>query len=245
MQMTVLGCWSPFPAAGEACLGYLLEHDGYRVLLECGSGVLGQLVLHMDLEQLDGVVLSHFHADHAADALILRYAVHSLMRMDRRKDALKIFAIAEPAEEFARLSYGAATEPVSVLPGEAREIGPFTFQFVLGQHALPCLGMRISAGGRTLAYTGDSGYAETLLKVAEGVDVLLAEASLRQEDDEDLRKGHMTGGQAGTLARAAGAKRLLLTHFHPLLDPRERQREAMQHFNGPVEVVRSGARYFI
>ena len=245
MRMTVLGCWSPFPAPGEACLGYLLEHEGSRVLLECGNGVLGKLTLHTAIEELDAVVLSHFHSDHAGDALILRYGVRSLQRLGLRKGPLRVYAPGEPIEEFQRLHYQDALEPVAVGPGEKRDIGPFQFQFFSAQHPLPALSMRISAGGKTLAYTGDSGRSASLLTLAEQADVLVAEASLREEDDVELREGHLTGGQGGALAQEAGAKRLILTHFFPLFDAGKRQQEAQQYYAGPVEVARSGAAYHI
>lgn len=40
MKVTVIGCWGGYPAAKEASSGYLLEHDGYKILMDCGSGVL-------------------------------------------------------------------------------------------------------------------------------------------------------------------------------------------------------------
>jgi len=75
MKLTVLGCCGPYPAAGGACSGYLLEEDGYRVLIDCGNGVLSRLQQHLKSWELEAVLLSHLHFDHTADLMVLRYAL--------------------------------------------------------------------------------------------------------------------------------------------------------------------------
>ncbi len=63
MKMTVVGFWGGFPEAGEATSGYLFEHDGFRLLVDCGSGVLAQLQKYITPSDIDAVVLSHYHHD--------------------------------------------------------------------------------------------------------------------------------------------------------------------------------------
>ena len=74
MKMTVVGFWGGFPEAGEATSGYLFEHDGFRLLVDCGSGVLAQLQKYITPSDIDAVVLSHYHHDHVADIGVLQYA---------------------------------------------------------------------------------------------------------------------------------------------------------------------------
>ena len=64
MKMTVVGFWGGFPEAGEATSGYLFEHDGFLLLVDCGSGVLAQLQKYITPSHIDAVVLSHYHHDH-------------------------------------------------------------------------------------------------------------------------------------------------------------------------------------
>ncbi|NLK51079.1 MAG: hypothetical protein GX295_01340 [Syntrophomonadaceae bacterium] len=75
MRITVLGCWSPYPRAGGACPGYLLEFFDYRLLLECGNGSFSHLQAVTDFRTLDGAIITHFHEDHAADLFCLRHAL--------------------------------------------------------------------------------------------------------------------------------------------------------------------------
>lgn len=74
MKVTVIGYWGGFPAANEATSGYLFEHEGFRMLVDCGSGVLAKLQNYVSVEKLDAVVVSHYHHDHVADIGPLQYA---------------------------------------------------------------------------------------------------------------------------------------------------------------------------
>ena len=67
MRMTVLGGCGAWPAAGQACSGYLVEHDGFRVLVDPGYAVVPRLLELVAAEDVDAVLLSHGHPDHCAD----------------------------------------------------------------------------------------------------------------------------------------------------------------------------------
>ena len=75
MKLTVLGCYGPYPAAGGACSGYLLEHEGFAVLIDCGNGVLSRLQEFIEPSKLKAIIISHLHSDHCSDLFILRYAL--------------------------------------------------------------------------------------------------------------------------------------------------------------------------
>ena len=72
MRLHVLGCHGPWPCAGGATSGYLIEQGEQTLLMDCGAGVLGKLLALCDPAALSGVLLSHLHADHASDLLVLR-----------------------------------------------------------------------------------------------------------------------------------------------------------------------------
>ena len=46
LKLTILGCYGPYPKAGGACSGYLLEDETTKILIDCGNGVLSRLFLH-------------------------------------------------------------------------------------------------------------------------------------------------------------------------------------------------------
>ncbi len=243
MRLRVIGRYSPFPAPGGACLGYLLEYGDESVLIECGSGVLSKLGLYLALNRITRVVLSHLHGDHCSDLGVLRYAADADLRFQRRPAPVRVYVPGEPAAEFARIAYKEAVEAVAVAPGDTINLGPFRFAFYPAEHPYPTVAMRIAAGGRVLAYSGDSGPAPGLVEAARGADLFLCEASLRNEDVAGHSLGHLTGRDAGRIAAEAGVRTLLLTHFFPGFDPEDRRLEAQEVFNGPVALAAEGAVY--
>jgi ribonuclease BN (tRNA processing enzyme) len=100
----------------------------------------------------------------------------------------------------------------------------------------------VTANGRTLAYTGDTGLCPALDELAAEADLLLAEASFRDGDDNpaDL---HLTGRQAGELATRAGARRLVLTHVPPWHRVSTMLAEASSVYAGPLDAATPGATY--
>lgn len=79
MKLTVVGCSGSFPSAESACSSYLVEADGFRLLLDMGNGALGELQRHIGLYDLDAIFLSHLHADHCIDMcgyFVARYYRH-------------------------------------------------------------------------------------------------------------------------------------------------------------------------
>ena len=74
MQVTIIGHWGGYPKVDEASSGYLIEHEGFQILLDCGSGVLSKLQKFIQPEMLNGVILSHYHPDHIADIGVLQHA---------------------------------------------------------------------------------------------------------------------------------------------------------------------------
>ncbi|WP_026911292.1 MBL fold metallo-hydrolase [Patulibacter minatonensis] len=73
--MRILGKSPAWQDVDGACSGYLVEEDGYTLLLDCGNGVFGKLRAHMDYVDLDACVISHCHADHTLDLVPYSYAL--------------------------------------------------------------------------------------------------------------------------------------------------------------------------
>jgi ribonuclease BN (tRNA processing enzyme) len=251
MKLTVLGKWSPYPPAGGACPGYLLESDGVRILLDCGSGVVAGLHRIVSAFDLDAVVLTHLHPDHFTDIYPLRNELAYGRLPDPPAPPLPLFAPAgaggylaaclpkpESRQEFtAGFAFHALEDGVGVVRG-AR------LRFALTSHPIPCHAVEVASGGRRLVYSADSGPCEALERLAKGCDLFLCEATL-PEGDEHLAGplGHLTGAMAGAAARRAAVKRLLLTHFYtPRHAVKETYAAAAKEF-GDVAVAEEGVAY--
>ncbi|MFR9673837.1 MBL fold metallo-hydrolase [Streptomyces sp. TR06-5] len=248
MKLTVVGCSGSFPSAESPCSSYLLEADGFRLLLDLGNGALGELQRHCGLYDLDAIALSHLHADHCID--MCGYFVARYYRHDGgRCPALPVYGPAGTAQRLTA-AYG-DTSPAAMHeafdfrtlhPGGTHDIGPFTVRAERVRHPVEAYGFRLTHRdtGRTLTYSGDTGPCNEIDALAAGADLFLCEASFTH-GKEDIPDLHLTGRQAGECAERAKARRLLLTHIPPWTDARTNLRDAKQAFHGPVELARPGA----
>ncbi|MBY8887967.1 MBL fold metallo-hydrolase [Streptomyces sp. PTM05] len=248
MKLTVVGCSGSFPSADSACSSYLVEADGFRLLLDMGNGALGELQRHCGLYDLDAVVLSHLHADHCID--MCGYFVARYYRHDGGvPEPLPVYG-PEGTEARLATAYGDVPDDKcmsevfdfrTLTPGSFR-VGPFTLRAERVRHPVEAYGFRVEHGGRTLTYSGDTGPCDPLIELADGADLFLCEASFThgKEDVPDL---HLTGRDAGEYAARAGAARLVLTHIPPWTDPKTNLTDARTAYPGPVELARSGAVY--
>ncbi|MCG0278426.1 MAG: MBL fold metallo-hydrolase [Thermanaeromonas sp.] len=240
MKLIILGCYTPYPPAGGACPGYLLEGERTRVLLEFGSGVMSRLQEFIPFWELDAVVLSHLHGDHMSDLGVYRYAIDQAVMERKRIKPVPVWAPPEPADIFATLPYKEALEGRQIEPGRDITIGEFSFTFVSTRHAFTCMAMRITDGNKTLVYTGDTEYFSDLIGFAQGADLLLAEATYVNKDLELGATGHLSAGQAARIARDAEVKRLILTHLRSWYERTDLLREAKSLFpNCQVAVERA------
>ncbi|WP_126425454.1 MBL fold metallo-hydrolase [Brevibacillus marinus] len=242
MKLTILGYWGAYPSAAAATSGYLLESAGAKILLDCGSGVLAQLQHHIALEELDALVLSHYHADHLADVFCLQYATMILMQLGKRKKPLRIYAPQAVRECYRRMEYGAYCEARPIADGLSLEIAGLRFSFVRTRHPVPCLAMRIASASGVLVYTADTAWDQRLLAHCKRADLLVAEASLYDEQYGQV-EGHLTAGEAGKLAALADAQKLVLTHLPHYGDHQRLLQQAACHYQGTSELARTGAVY--
>ncbi|MGW4030419.1 MBL fold metallo-hydrolase [Streptomyces sp. NPDC004838] len=248
MKLTVVGCSGSFPSAESACSSYLVEADGFRLLLDMGNGALGELQRHVGLYDLDAIFLSHLHADHCID--MCGYFVARYYRHDGgRCPALPVYG-PEGTEQRLTAAYDDTPTTSSMsevfdfhtLKSGSFDIGPFSVRTERVAHPVEAYGIRLEHGGRTLTYSGDTGVCEPLHELAEGADLFLCEASFTH-GKEDIPGLHLNGREAGAQARRAGVGRLVLTHIPPWTDGGRNLADARAVYDGPAEIAAAGAVY--
>lgn len=220
MRLTVLGGCGAWPAAGQACSGYLLEQDGFRLLIDPGYAVLPRLLTTADAAAVDAVFVSHRHPDHCADLnpLLRARALGSVPA-----PALPVLAPAGAVDAVLALdsmrAMASAVELVVAYDGAGLRIGPFDLTSALLPHHVPNLGVRITDGTATLAYSGDAGPDPAMAELARDADLLLIEATYPDavpDEDAGLLCSAVEAAEQGA---TAGARRIMLTHLWPGLDP--------------------------
>lgn len=239
MKLTVVGFWGGYPGVGEATSGYLLEEDGFKLLIDCGSAVISQIQKYISINDLDAVILSHYHHDHVADIGPLQFARHVQSFLVESIPTLPIYGHQKNREGFERLSYHSATKGISYAIEQPLAIGPFRLSFIESVHPEPCVAMAITNGNKKLVYTADTSYFEELVSFSENADLLIAECSLYSNQD-GKPMGHMNSFDVGTLAKKSRAKELLLTHLPHYGEHPKLIEEAAQKYDGRISLASTG-----
>lgn len=241
MRLTVLGGSGAFPQPDIGCSGYVVEEAGYRLLIDPGYGTAGELMRRMPVAAIDAVYVSHRHPDHCADLNPLLRA-----RAMSAEDAppLPIYAPPSALEVVLALDRPGMLDHAYELHefgiGDGWELGPLRVTTRELPHFVPNAAVRLEGAGSSLVYTGDGGPAAALVELAEGADLLLAEATHVDGIPEDAGGQLCDARSAGRQAASADVGRLMLTHLWPEDDPDDAVRVAAVEYGGPIEVARPG-----
>lgn len=264
LTLTVLGNRSGMPRRGEPSSGYLLNADGTTVLFDCGPGIAHSLNAP---EMLDAVFISHLHTDHCYDILPIAKSIIAPhvsypeagaapeVRGNPEPIPLLVPVGARPTLRTLQALFPVVSSPALdraiELAFDIREYSAYD-QIKVGdclvtafpaRHVVTTCGFRVDSPAGTLAYTGDTGWTDALVELANGVDVLLCEATLRHADSGP--HGHLSAREAGILATEANVDTLILTHFSSTepswLDAL--RADACAEFHGPVHIAKPGAEF--
>lgn len=244
MKLTIIGCWGGYPKENEASAGYLLEQDDFSLLIDCGSAVLSKLQRVIAPEDLDAVIISHYHADHMADIGVLQHARYIQGFLKKVANPLPIYGHGNNETEFAKLTYKDITVGVEYDPEKPLQVGPFTIHFLKTSHPVDCFAMRIIAGNQTVVYTADTAYTEELVAFSHGANVLLSECNFYGQQNVE-GAGHMNSFEAGNLAEKACVGELILTHLPHYGDQNKLVQEANQYYKGKTTLAYSGQVIYI
>ncbi len=251
MQLTVVGNRAGMPADGAASSGYLVQTEQSNILLDCGPGIAVLLGNYLHPSHLDAVVITHLHMDHCYDVLpIGKQAMRKPVGAPDRR--ITLFVPAGARERLDRLAelfpvrtmpelnraFDLAYDVVEYAPETTYAVADCTVEFVPMAHSETDHGVRIVGPTGSLAFTGDTGWTDNLVRLAADVDLFLAECTLAEPDRSE--HGHLSAGEVGRAAAAAGARSVVLTHFgSPLPEWQQARRaEAAAEFGGPVTIAR-------
>lgn len=241
IHLTVLGACGAWPTADQACSGFLLESDGFRLLLDPGYATLPVLQEHIAVADVDAVLISHGHPDHCAD---LNPLLRARALADEPAPALPVHTLPGAVDAVLALDRpGMLAHSFDLREfegGDRFEIGPFTVDSRLLPHFVPNAGFRLTAGTSALVYTGDTGPSPEIAALGRGADVLLSEATYVDEVPAGDAEFLLSARLAGEYATAADVAHLLLTHLWPGTEPAAAHDAAARSFRGPIGVARRG-----
>ena len=244
MKLTSLGVWGGYPTRDAGTTSYLLQsQDGFNLLLDAGSRAVTELEHELSPNDLDAIILSHYHEDHIADLGALRQ--YRQLQADK-PDILPIYGHDENEYEFSKLTLENVSKGIAYDIEKGTSLGPFDIQFLKTVHPVTCYAMRIveRETGEVLVYTGDTGYFDALVEFSKDADILLADVYFFR--DKANMPNHLSSVEAGKIAAQANVKRLILTHLPQVGDLEVLRDEAQEIAEEiPVNLARPHERWTV
>jgi ribonuclease BN (tRNA processing enzyme) len=240
------------PRPGRACSCYLLRSAGAAVVLDFGSGALGNLRLAIDYSSIDAAIISHMHADHFLDLIALRYGLKYGPSFRQSRMPLWLppggsAMLRALCNAFARESAADFLSEVFEVreydPALPLDIGDLRLGFRKTRHYIDTYAICAERGGASLVYSADTAPCDALVEHARNCGLFLCEATLGLGGEEGDR-GHLSAEEAGEIAARAGVHHLVLTHYHDAISPGELVEAARRRFSGQISLADDGADFF-
>ena len=240
LTVMVLGCSGSYAAPNNPCTGYLVRSPGASVLLDCGPGTLGPLQESIDLADLSAIIATHCHPDHWLELPVIRNVFIWFVP----RSAVPVYGTAETRamDRAITVLRSGSQDPLAWTVIDASSevtVGDQRWSFATTDHPVETMAVRVDSGGRTFAFSSDSGPGWDFRSLGEGIHVAMCDAS-HSRDSEGQGIPHMSAREAAGAASVAGAERLVLTHLAPGCDPEAQLAEAGAVFDGDVDVARPG-----
>ena len=249
MKATVIGSGTVVPRVERRQSCVVVECGGETLALDLGSGaVRGMLHAGLDPLALDRIFLTHLHPDHTSDLIPLLFSINYSDPFTPRERLLTL-AGAEPFAKFWRSlsdtyqgwlagDYQQAMElPVPPSPVSLHFRG-YRISWAPVKHRPESIAYRIEeSGGRSLVYTGDTEYTESIAELARDAHTLIVECSF---PDSSPVPGHLTPQGVARIAREASVERVVLTHIFPPAEKVVLVSEVGRGFDGEIIVAYDG-----
>lgn len=240
LKLTLLGTGTCVPNLRRNASGYVIRHGSTILSMDMGNGIMRQMLkAKIDYREIGGILITHYHPDHVTDLVPFLFATRHTPGFSREKHLRIIGAhgLRSYLEHTSNL-YGTWVKSPQ-FPFEIQEVSFDEFQIdqltiksARVRHAESAVAYRItSPNGRSVTYSGDTGYCESIIELARDTDVLLIECSF----PSIMRIGtHLTPHEVGLIAQRANCKKVILTHLYPVFGDQDPTDEVSEEFNGKV-----------
>jgi ribonuclease BN (tRNA processing enzyme) len=244
MRLTILGSGTNVHPT-RAAAGYLVRTD-HTFLLDFGPRTLQNLLkTGVNRHRITHILFSHYHADHFSDFITFFFDAMVFTKYEGgTRPPLTVIGPRGTQQLFRTLCAtlpGFGQVPFTVYYKEVSDrafwIGKTKIlpRTVTHSPDLHCLGYRIEYGGKSLAYSGDSQYCGSLVRLCGDVDLAVLDCSFPANRPSPV---HMHAGQCGQVAKEAGVGQLVLSHFYPIAERYDVKTQAGEAYGGKILVAR-------
>ena len=221
VTVTLLGTGDAFASYGRSQSGYLIDAPGGRILMEAGPGLMQALKGRgVSTDSFDLLLISHLHGDHYGG---LPFLILDYMWETRRKKALTIAGPPKLEERtwllmrtmFPHFELDKVKHKLKFIvlePGHSTKLGKFKVSAIRSPHTKPdiSLSLRVDGGGKSVVFSGDSGWNDELVKFSDGADLFLCECTYYESVH---LKFHLNYPQLAANRDKFNVRRMVLTHL--------------------------------
>lgn len=240
MRITCVGTGTAAPAPERVQSATLVSHGETRLLVDCGGGAVFRMAqLGIDWTSITHLALTHFHADHTNDVANLLYAWRYGM-LPARAQPVEIVGPEGTVALLDRMALAFGPGLRDAVPMVVREVAPgeritladaVEIEAAKVPHTAESVAYSVSARGKRVVISGDTGFDPAFADWAAQCDVLVLECSL---PDALAIPTHLTPRQCGTVAGLARPSLLALTHFYPPVEDVDIEGQVADGFGGRV-----------
>jgi len=240
LKMKILGCGDAFCSGGRFSSAFYFTSSQMNFLLDCGATTLLALKQHsIKTDNIDAVIISHFHGDHFGGLVFLlleekknkrKKPLHiiSPIGMDEKlRTAVDLFYPGSDILEELDIKYKFYGSHQKI---ELQNLTIETFPVKHAEESLPH-GIRIEMDGAVIAYSGDTEWTDELIPLSDGADLFICECNFY----DDSSPGHLSYKELKS--HSLNCKKILLTHLGE---------DMLKNLdNLELEVAEDGKEYFI
>lgn len=251
MEILILGSGTGVPTRKRSSPGIVVSQKNLKILIDPSAGTQKRLIEEgIDSRDIDAILISHFHPDHCGDLIPLLFCWKSEIQFRTKPLTIigpvglkKFYTSLSKTYELDFTSHAYRMRFKEMSHGDKTKFKSLNISTYAIPHTEKSIGFRIEdAHGKVLAYTGDTDYSSEIIPFCRDADLLITECAFPEKYKVN---GHLIPSLAGEIARKSKSKKLLLTHFYPIVDEDEIVTIVTNLYNGTLYLAQDGLRVFV
>jgi len=221
MYLQFIGCGDAFGSGGRCNTCFHLVGRTTNALIDCGAtSLVAMNRLAIDRNAIDVILITHYHADHIGGLPFFILESHYVLKRHRGLIVAGPPGLKSRYAELMETAFAGTKSmqwsfPLTLMEldiGKRNDVGNMRvtpFHVLHDDRAGPCVGFRIEADGKVVAFSGDTQWTESLIDIGRDADLFISEAYTH---DKPI-SGHMALSELERHLVEIGPKRLILTHM--------------------------------